>query len=120
LEKAIEQLDIQLNTPHIKASGIANTRAIGFTAPDFLNIIVQYRSSLPPKVILEICKMIERSLGRTDQVEYAPDGSRIYHDRPIDIDILTYGDIRMDTPLLTIPHPQIETRPYIKELLKQL
>jgi 2-amino-4-hydroxy-6-hydroxymethyldihydropteridine diphosphokinase len=56
-------------------------------------------------------------MGRKDAPEYAADGSRIYHDRIIDIDILFYGDLRLNTPLLTIPHPQVESRSFVRELL---
>ena len=59
-------------------------------------------------------------MGRTDQPQFAPDGTRIYHNRIVDIDILLFGKVQMDTPELTIPHHQIETRPYIKPLLEQV
>ena len=71
------------------------------------------------KTVLKICKRIERAMGRKDAPEYAADGSRIYHDRIIDIDILFYGDLRLSTPLLTIPHPQVESRPFVGILLGQ-
>ena len=54
------------------------------------------------------------------KTEYAPDGSRIYRPRIIDIDILLYGDRTVETPALKIPHPQIGERDYAKRLLKQI
>ena len=47
-------------------------------------------------------------------------GSLIYHNRIVDIDILIYGKVNMSTPELTIPHPQVETRPFIRPLLEQV
>ena len=53
-------------------------------------------------------------------MEFAADGSRIYHNRIIDIDILLYGKRRVSSPTLTIPHPQVEERPFVKPLLEQV
>ena len=101
-------------------SDLVTTEACGFDGPPFLNCVVRYSSRKRPESILAICKDIERRMGRTDQPQFAPDGTRIYHNRIVDIDILLYGKVQMDTPELTIPHHQIETRPYIKPLLEQV
>ncbi len=101
-------------------SDLVTTEACGFDGPPFLNCVVRYSSRKRPESILAICKDIERRMGRTDQPQFAPDGTRIYHNRIVDIDILLYGKVQMDTPVLTIPHHQIETRPYIKPLLEQV
>ena len=101
-------------------SDIITTEACGFDGPPFLNCVVRYNSRKSPVSILAICKDIERRMGRTEQPQYAPDGTRIYHNRIIDIDILMYGKVQMDTPELTIPHPQVETRPFVRPLLEQV
>ncbi len=101
-------------------SDLVTTEACGFDGPPFLNCVVRYSSRKRPESILAICKDIERRMGRTDQPQFAPDGTRIYHNRIVDIDILLFGKVQMDTPELTIPHHQIETRPYIKPLLEQV
>lgn len=101
-------------------SDLVVTEACGFEGPDFLNCVVRYSSRKSPASILAICKDIERRMGRTDQPQYAPDGTRIYHNRIVDIDILLYGKVQMNTPELTIPHPQVESRPFIKPLLAQV
>ena len=120
IKVALNLLDIHLGSHFEAISDIVETEALGFEGPAFLNCVVRYRSSKSPLSILRICKTIERSMGRTDEAEYAPDGSRIYHDRIIDLDILIYGKRKIDTPELKIPHPQVENRPYIKELLLHL
>ena len=69
---------------------------------------------------LRLCKEMERSMGRTDEPRYAADGTRIYENRIIDIDILTYGELEVSTQDLVIPHPALYSRPYIGELLLTL
>ena len=120
IEAALKALDKAFGGRRIRMSQIIETEACGFAAPPFLNAAVVYTTRRSPESVLRICKRIERSLGRTAAPEYAPDGTRIYHNRTIDIDILYYGDIVMETPLLIIPHPQTKTRPFVKDLVKQL
>lgn len=120
LKIALNMLDIALGSKPVAVSPVMETEALGFEGPAFLNQLVRYRTTKSAKTILTICKHIERQMGRDDAPEYAEDGSRIYHDRIIDIDILLYGKSKISTPELTIPHPQVESRPYIKELLLNL
>ena len=101
-------------------SDIVPTEACGFDGPEFLNCVARYSTRKRPETILAICKEIEQRMGRREQIMYAGDGSRIYHNRIIDIDILLYGKVEMHTPELTIPHPQVETRPFVRPLLEQV
>ena len=119
LERALTLLDGVFGERKAQ-SPIINTAACGFEGPDFLNCIVVYATRRRPATVLRICKEIEAAMGRTDAPEYDENGRRIFHDRIIDIDILLYGDKTVDTPELRIPHPQIETRPYVKELLEAI
>ena len=120
IRQALEALDKALGGRRVKLSRIIETEACGFDGPPFLNAVVVYRSARKPENVLRICKRIERSMGRTDAPEYASDGSRIYHNRIIDIDILFYGEHSVSTPQLTIPHPQVHSRPFVKQLLEML
>ena len=120
IRQALEALDKAFGGRRVKISDIIETEACGFDGPPFLNAVVVYRSARKPENILKICKQIERSMGRTDTPEYAPDGSRIYHNRIIDIDILFYGEHSVSTPQLSIPHPQVHSRPFVKQLLEML
>lgn len=114
---ALNLLDLYLGKHYEKLSEIIETEAIGFAGRDFLNCVVRYSSSKNPHAILAICKRIETYMGRKETIEYSADGSRIYHDRIIDIDILKVGNMQISSPTLVIPHPQIETRPFVKLLL---
>ncbi len=117
IRQAVRLLDVKLGRDHEAITPLMQTEAIGFDGGDFLNCIVVYRSALSPKRILGICKEVEKELGRTDAPEYDASGKRVYHDRTIDVDILMYGSRKVETEELVIPHPQVESRPYIKELL---
>ena len=69
---------------------------------------------------LVVNKQIEQAMGRREAPEYDADGHRIYHDRPIDIDILLYDDLRLREPGLTIPHPLMYERPFVMQPLHEI
>lgn len=117
ITRALELLDIRFNGHALAISPMMETKAIGFDGKDFINCVAIYDCGSDPFEVLDICKSIERQMGRTDEREYDAEGRRVYHDRIIDIDILMYGDRKIDSDRLVLPHPQVETRPYIKELL---
>ena len=123
IDEALRRLDAAIGRPYEALSSIIETPAWGFEGPDFLKCVVRYRTARRPETLLKICKRIERAMGRRDVPEYGPDGRRIYHDRPIDIDILLYGDERIDTPELQVPHPLMQQRDFImgprKEIFEQ-
>lgn len=120
IQLALSMLDDAFAGRRKALSKIIDTKACGFDGPDFLNCVVVYETRRRPASILGICKGIELRMGRSDAPEYDGEGKRIYHDRIIDIDILLYGKVRMCTPDLTIPHPQVNGRPYVRELLESL
>ena len=120
IDEALRRLDAALGRPYEALSSIIETPAWGFEGPDFLNCVVRYRTAKRPHTLLRICKKIERAMGRTVAPEYDADGRRIYHDRPIDIDILLYGDEHVDTPDLKIPHPLMEQRDFVMRPLAEI
>ena len=94
----------------------------------FLNAAVHYELSLSkgynPEaeglMILEICKDIERRLGREGSPEYDKEGNRIYRSRPIDIDILLFGDNKIDCAELTVPHKLMYERDFVMIPLNEI
>ena len=118
--EALERLDMAIGRHFEALSDIVETEAVGFDGPDFLNCVVRYETSCGPFALLDICKQIERSMGRTDTPEYDGEGKRVFHDRVIDIDILRYGDLVMKTEYLTIPHQRINDRPFFIDLMAQI
>ena len=120
IETAVDLLCKAFARHYLAMSEVIETKAVGFDGPDFLNCIIVFETARKPEIILRLSKDIEHAMGRIDSPLYDSAGNRIYHDRIIDIDILIYGKVRIDTPQLKIPHPQVESREYIKELLLTL
>lgn len=120
INRAIELLSSRLSDSYLSLSSIIESNSWGFEGNDFLNCVISYETELEPLELLSLCKEIEVEMGRTERIEYGPDGKRIYHDRPIDIDILLYDDLSVNLPELTIPHPLIEQRDFIKGPLMEI
>ena len=129
IENAISLLNIELKTPYNAVSSLLETEPWGFESEQkFLNAAVhyqlQFKEGYNPEaealMILEICKDIERRLGRTTGVEYDSAGERIYHNRPIDIDILLFGEHKIDCPELTVPHKLMYERDFVMIPLKEI
>ena len=129
IENALSLLNIELKTPYKAVSSLIETEPWGFESQDkFINAAVHYELYLPkgynPEaeglMILEICKDIERRLGRTGEPEYNEAGERIYRSRPIDIDILLFGDNKIDCTELTVPHKLMYERDFVMIPLKEI
>lgn len=98
----------------IKKSTILETRALEFLdQPDFLNQIIKIQTGLSAEELLDFCKQSEKEIGRTPSE--TPKGPR-----EIDIDILDYSRIAVNTEKLTLPHPAIHTRPFIRTILESM
>lgn len=127
IREALKRLEDALGYGYISLSDIIETASWGFEAPDFLNCAVLFKI---PKLaqgpenqalgILKIIKVIEQEMGRDEHLEFRSDGSRIYHPRPIDIDILFFGPHRIDLPDLIVPHPLVQDRPFVMVPLRQI
>ena len=126
IERALSMLDEGLGCHYTALSRLIETKAWGFKGDKFLNACVLYRiyrKGSPEEQgheILALCKEIERTLGRDEKPEYDADGNRIYHNRTIDIDILFYGTEHIDTEDLTVPHPLIAERDFVKIPLAEI
>ena len=120
---------MELGTPYTAVSSLLETEPWGFESEGkFLNAAVRYqlrlRKGYNPEaeglMILEICKDIERRLGRTGKPQYDENGERIYTDRPIDIDILLFGDNKIDCEELTVPHKHMYDRDFVMIPLREI
>lgn len=129
IERAISMLNIELKTPYKAVSSLIETEPWGFDSEEkFINAAVRYELELPdgynPEaeglMILEICKDIERKLGRTGKPEFDEKGERIYRSRPIDIDILLFGDNKIDCAELTVPHKLMYEREFVMKPLSEI
>jgi 2-amino-4-hydroxy-6-hydroxymethyldihydropteridine diphosphokinase len=102
---------------HITAqSAIYETEPRDVTSqPWFLNIVAACDTQYFPLQFLKILQRIERDLGRVRNCETERRGPR-----PIDIDILLFGDTVLDTALLTVPHPRMLERRFVLEPLLEI
>jgi len=80
--------------------------------PKYLNAVAELRTTLSPEDLHKALLDIETSLGRTHQKKWSP--------RTIDLDILLFGSRVIDSPHLTVPHPQMHLRSFVLEGLCQL
>ena len=129
IEKALSLLNIELKTPYKALSSLIETEPWGFDSDErFINAAVLYQLRLPkgynPEaeglMILEICKDIERRLGRTGGPVFDEKGERVYSSRPIDIDILLLGAGRIDCEELTVPHKLMWDRDFVMKPLREI
>ena len=104
LDKALDLLSQRLQLRQV--SSLYDTEPVGNTEqPRFLNMVCQVRTRLAPEELLTLAKGIELKLGRPPRTSNAP--------RPIDIDILFYGDQVIKTKKLVIPHPKLTERAFV-------
>ena len=78
----------------------------------FLNGVVQIETNIAPKSLLEICREIERALGRDQDNRKGP--------RTLDLDVLLYDDCILAEPALTVPHPRLHQRRFVLTPLVEL
>lgn len=115
IKGAIEELSHLLGTP-LAIAPIIETEPWGFQSTNtFLNTVVAYYTTLEAEALLHATQQIELRLGRTKK---SINGQ--YSDRPIDIDILFYGNRIIETPHLTIPHPLLHKRQFVLEPLSTI
>ena len=98
----------------IKRSTIIETDPVGGPPNQgkFLNAVLKAATDFSPKRLLSTVKSIEKKIGRKKAAKYGP--------RVIDIDILLYGQKKVTSPGLTIPHPEMFKRDFVMRPLKQI
>lgn len=115
LRRAIVLIGERIGTVQ-RVSSFIETEPWGFQSKHpFLNAACLVQTTLSPEQCLDETQKIERELGRKRK---SKDG--IYHDRPIDIDLLLYGDLKLNTPRLTLPHPHMLERDFVMIPLREI
>ncbi len=100
----------------VSLSAFYATAPWGFASDNtFLNAVVCVETSLPPLEILSVTQSIEKEMGRTHKSV-----NGVYSDRVIDIDLLLYDDLVLDTPTLKLPHPLMQERRFVMEPLAEI
>jgi 2-amino-4-hydroxy-6-hydroxymethyldihydropteridine diphosphokinase len=97
----------------IRQSSWYLTEPVGLEDPEwFINGVVLLETSLAPETLMQRLLDIETALGRERTVKWGP--------RIIDLDLLSYDQIIMVSPLLTLPHPFLEKRRFVLEPLAEI
>lgn len=106
---ALQEKDVSV----LKRSTVIETDPVGGPAQNkFLNAVIKIETELSPGELLSMCQVIERQLGRVREVPKGP--------RTIDLDILLYDQLVIDTPQLKIPHPRMFERAFVLEPLREI
>jgi len=112
-QTAMEKVKKLPGTKLLKASSLIETNPVGKTdQPQFINGVMKIETKLSPHELLKALQKIENDLGRMRSEKWGP--------RTIDLDILLYDDLKVKEKNLTLPHPEINNRPFIVQGLVEL
>jgi 2-amino-4-hydroxy-6-hydroxymethyldihydropteridine diphosphokinase len=102
---ALEKLD---RLPHSRVavrSSLYRSAPVDAGGPDFINAVAALETCLAAPQLLEQLQAIENEAGRARPWRNAP--------RTLDLDLLLYGDGRIESPQLTVPHPRMHARAFV-------
>lgn len=106
VSKAITVLANTSGLTLVKASSLYATAPVGYdNQPDFINAVMQVSTQMPAPQLMQLLLDIEQQFGRERPFPNAP--------RILDLDLLDYDGIMLDTPLLTLPHPRMHMRGFV-------
>ena len=113
LETAVKELEKDSRIIVKKISSFIETEPVGpVEQPDFLNGVIEIETTLEPDELLFVINNIEQSAGRERLVHWGP--------RTLDIDILFFDDMVINTSSLTIPHPEMQNREFVLEPMAEI
>ncbi len=95
-----------------RRSSLYRSAPVDATGPDYLNAVIELQTALPAPTLLDALQALERAAGRERPWRNAP--------RTLDLDLLRYGDGRIDSPRLTVPHPRMNERAFVLVPLAQI
>jgi 2-amino-4-hydroxy-6-hydroxymethyldihydropteridine diphosphokinase len=111
---ALRQLAASLGP--LRAASLYRTRAVSpglrRPQPDFLNTAALVQTRLPADGVLALAKALELAAGRRRGPRFGP--------RPLDVDLLLYGERRADDPEMTLPHPRLRERRFMLAPLAEI
>ena len=115
LHRALELINEHIGSV-LRTSSFLETEPWGFQSENtFLNAVCLVDTSLTPMQCLRETQKIERLLGRTKKSKNGK-----YYDRPIDLDLLLYDNIEVNTSELILPHPHMQERDFVMIPLREI
>jgi 2-amino-4-hydroxy-6-hydroxymethyldihydropteridine diphosphokinase len=113
VETALEELDRLPQTRLVKRSSLYRTAPEGYAhQPDFINAVARLETGLPAERLLDELQALEARHGRTRSFPNAP--------RTLDLDLLLYGSLALNTERLTVPHPRMREREFVLAPLREI
>ena len=103
--QAIQDVGALATSQLVKASSLYASAPHEAAGPEFVNAVAIYDTELPPLALLDALQNLEKTAGRERPYLNAP--------RTLDLDIIFYGDIALDSPRLTLPHPRWQKRAFV-------
>lgn len=105
VRRAFDELAAIPDTRLVARSRLYRTRAVGPPQPDYVNAVALLETRLDADGLFDRLLGIEAAHGRVRGERWGP--------RTLDLDLLVYGDAVIDTPRLSVPHPQLALRPFV-------
>jgi 2-amino-4-hydroxy-6-hydroxymethyldihydropteridine diphosphokinase len=112
LRQALQALRALPGVELVAVSSLYRSAPIDAQGPDFFNAVARLRTSLTPEDLLRALQTIEQQHGRQRPYRNAP--------RTLDLDLLLYGPLQLDTPTLTLPHPRMHLRAFVLRPLGEI
>lgn len=113
VREAVQRLDAHPAISVVAQSSMLITKPWGKTdQPDFSNMVIEVETSLAPHELLDACLGIEREMGRVRDVRWGP--------RRIDIDIVAYEWLELDSERLHVPHRFAHERDFVLDPLREI
>jgi len=110
---ALAELDRLPHTRVVKQSSLYRSAPLGHAAqPDFINAVARLETGLPAERLLAELQQIEARHGRSRSFPNAP--------RTLDLDVLLFGELVLDSPALKIPHPRLQQRAFVLRPLLEI
>jgi 2-amino-4-hydroxy-6-hydroxymethyldihydropteridine diphosphokinase len=112
LQQALQALDQLPRTRLQRSSRIWRSAPVDASGPDYLNAVAQLETGLDAFELLRQLQALEQAAGRERPYRNAP--------RTLDLDLLLFGDARIDSAALTVPHPRMRERAFVLLPLQEL
>ena len=113
VESALGELDTLPQTRLLKRSSLYRTAPVGYAdQPDFINAVAQLETELAAERLLEELQAIESRHGRVRTFPNAP--------RTLDLDLLLFGEVVLQSERLTLPHPRMHERSFVLDPLREI
>lgn len=103
--QALHDLGTLPRTQLVRASSLYRSAPVDSSGPDYINAVAEIGTDLSPEELLAQLQRLEQAAGRERPWRNAP--------RTLDLDLLLYDELRLDSPTLTIPHPRMAERAFV-------